>query len=147
MLYLVRHGRTAANAESRLQGRLDLSIDEVGRRQAAALGALLTKVDRLVCSPLLRARQTAEVFGMEPEIDERWQEMDFGVMDGRPMAEVTPEMWRRWMNDPDFAPEGGETLHELAERVWAACAGLIAQRARGRVAARASASPAGSVSV
>lgn len=125
MLYIVRHGRTEANAGLRLQGRIDLPIDEVGRAQAAALGAMFTKVDRLICSPLLRARQTAEVFGMEPEIDERWLEMDYGVMDGQRMAEVSSEMWDLWTSDADFAPEGGETLHQLAARVWAACTDLM----------------------
>lgn len=126
MLYLVRHGRTEANAGLRLQGRLDLPLDDVGRRQAAALGTAIPSIDRLICSPLLRARQTAEVFGMEPEIDDRWLEMDYGVMDGVRMAEVAAEMWDRWTSDADFAPEGGESLHELAARVWAACDDLLA---------------------
>ena len=42
-------------------GRIDLPIDEVGRAQAAAVGAVITKVDRLICSPLLRARDTAMI--------------------------------------------------------------------------------------
>lgn len=127
MLYLVRHGRTPANAEHRLQGRADLSIDEVGRQQVAALGAAITRVDRVVCSPLLRARQTAEVFGIEPDIDDRWQELDYGVMDGLALADVPREVMRGWLDDPDFAPEGGETLNELQVRVWAACADLVEQ--------------------
>ena len=125
MLYLVRHGRTEANAHLRLQGRIDLPLNDVGRRQAAALGLAITEIDRLICSPMLRTRQTAEVFGMEPELDDRWMEMDYGVMDGVRMAEVSPEMWDLWTSDADYAPEGGETLHELAARVWAACDDLI----------------------
>jgi len=141
VLYLVRHGRTEANAGLRLQGRIDLPIDEVGRRQAAALGSMFGTIDRLVCSPLLRARQTAEVFGMEPEIDERWLEMDYGVMDGVRMAEVSTDMWDRWTSDADFAPDGGETLHQLADRVWAACTDLMEDARRHEVVVVTHATP------
>lgn len=121
VLYLVRHGRTQANAEHRLQGRVDNPIDDVGRRQAAALPGAIGPVDRLICSPLLRARQTAEVFGREPEIDERWQEIDYGVMDGARLADVPRELMLAWLTDADHAPEGGETLRQLSVRVRAAC--------------------------
>ncbi len=121
VLYLVRHGRTAANAGGRLQGRLDLPIDEVGREQAAALTALVPRVDRLVCSPALRTRQTAEVFGVVPELDDRWLELDYGDFDGIPMAQVPRDQWNRWVSDVDFRPPNGETLRELGERVHAAC--------------------------
>ena len=93
VLYLVRHGRTEANAGGRLQGRIDLPIDDVGRAQAAAITSVVSQVDRVVCSPSLRARQTAEVFGIEPEIDERWLEMDYGEFDGVPMRDVSLMTW------------------------------------------------------
>lgn len=127
VLYLVRHGRTAANAEQRLQGRIDLPIDEVGRQQAAALPSALTTIDRVICSPLLRARQTAEVFGIEPEIDERWREMDYGVLEGLRLGDIPGEVWDAWIHDPHFAPEGGETMHSLANRIGEACEELIDQ--------------------
>ena len=60
MLILVRHGRTEANAGGLLQGRLDLPLDDLGRAQAAAAGKALTGASRVVSSPLLRTRQTAE---------------------------------------------------------------------------------------
>ena len=124
MLYLVRHGRTQANAERRLQGRVDNPIDEVGRQQAAALAPAFGRIDRLVCSPLLRARETAEAlssFGCEPEIDERWQEIDYGAMDGTCIFDLPRGLMRTWLGDPDYAPEGGESLRQLQVRVWAAC--------------------------
>ncbi|MFZ9483006.1 MAG: histidine phosphatase family protein, partial [Ilumatobacteraceae bacterium] len=74
-LYVIRHGRTEANAAGLLQGRLDPPLDDVGRAQAASLVGALPPLDRLVCSPLRRARETASVFGMEPQIDERWIEV------------------------------------------------------------------------
>ena len=59
MLFVVRHGRTAANASGLLLGRLDPDLDELGVRQAAAAAAALGTVDRVVSSPLLRTRRTA----------------------------------------------------------------------------------------
>lgn len=127
MLYLVRHGRTAANAAGLLQGRVDNPIDDVGRAQVALLPAALPAVDRLVCSPLTRARQTAAVFGIEAEIDERWIELDFGPLDGTRVVDVPQPDWTRWMSEPDFAPSGCETLRSLADRVSAACEDLLEQ--------------------
>jgi len=125
VLYLVRHGRTAANAGGRLQGRIDLPIDEVGMAQAAAITSVVSSVDRLICSPSLRARQTAAVFGMEPEIDERWLEMDYGDFDGMAMADVPRDQWGRWVSDLDFRPPNGESLREMGARVYEACNELI----------------------
>jgi hypothetical protein len=64
MLIIIRHGRTEANATGRLLGRLDVPLDDLGERQAAQLAASLTattqRIDRVVSSPLQRARQTAD---------------------------------------------------------------------------------------
>ena len=125
MLYLVRHGRTEANAGGRLQGRLDLPIDEVGRAQAAAITSLIPTVDRLVSSPSLRARQTAAVLGVAAELDERWLEMDYGDLDGVALTDVAPDLWLQWTTDPDFRPPAGETLREMGTRVYAACDDLL----------------------
>ena len=62
MLYLVRHGRTLVNGENRLQGRIDHSLDEVGRRQSIEIARALKNIDRVISSPLLRCRQTASTF-------------------------------------------------------------------------------------
>ena len=82
VLILVRHGRTGFNAAGRLVGRLDPPLDEVGLAQAAAIGDALKGMDRVIASPLLRARQTAEYIGAPVEVDERWIEVDYGVYDG-----------------------------------------------------------------
>jgi broad specificity phosphatase PhoE len=103
-----------------LQGRLDLPLDDVGRQQAAALTGFLHSVDRVICSPMLRARQTAEAFGLEPSIDERWQEMAYGEFEGTRITDVPADLWRRWITDIDFAPAGAETLRAMGERVFAA---------------------------
>lgn len=129
MLILVRHGRTAVNAAGRFQGRLDAALDELGRRQAEATAALLTAVpiDAVVTSPLLRARQTAAVFGGPVTVDDRWIELDYGTWDDTPVADVTPETWQRWRSDETFTPPGGESLQDLGLRVRDAVAELIVQ--------------------
>ena len=72
MLIIVRHGRTEANASGLLQGRrINPGLDELGRRQVAALAAALPGVERVVASPLLRTQETAAAFGLPVEIDER----------------------------------------------------------------------------
>jgi broad specificity phosphatase PhoE len=129
VLIVVRHGRTEANASGRLLGRLDVALDEEGRRQARALAAQVNGASRVVCSPLLRARQTADELGLPVTIDERWLELDYGVLDGQPMAEVPTDLWRHWQSDISYVPEGGESLAGLGIRVRAACADLAEEAA------------------
>ncbi len=125
MLLLVRHGRTDANAQGLLLGRLDPPLSEEGVEQAAALATVVPRDARVVASPLLRTRQTAEAFGRPVELDERWIELDYGELDGMPLRDVPPDLWREWRADPTFAPPGGESLAALGVRVRAACAELV----------------------
>jgi len=120
VLILVRHGRTRANAAGELLGRRDPGLDDVGRAQAAAIGAALGSVDRVVSSPLARARETAEAIGPRVEIDERLIELDYGELEGVPVAEVLPDTWAAWRADTAWHPEGGESLEDLTARVWPA---------------------------
>ncbi len=129
MLVLVRHGRTAANAEGRLQGRLDLVLDQVGAEQVRRMAAAVGTPDVLVTSPLLRARQTADAFGAPYDIDDRWAEVSYGEWEGKPLADVPPEAWAEWRADAHYAPPGGESLTEVSSRVCAALDDL-ADRAR-----------------
>ena len=125
MLIVVRHGRTDANAQGLLLGRrLDPDLDATGRQQAAALAQHLGQVDRVVTSPLLRTRSTAAALGTEPEVDERWAELDYGELDGVPMRDVPVDTWRRWRSDITFAPPGGESIADLGLRVRDACESL-----------------------
>lgn len=134
MLILVRHGRTALNASGRLQGRLDEPLDDVGQLQAKAVAERVGPIDELIASPLLRARQTADAFGFPYVVDERWIELSYGEYEGMPVGDVPSEAWRRWREDPDFEPVGGESLTTLDQRVRAACED-IAGRARDRTIA------------
>ena len=132
MLIVVRHGQTSANARGLLLGRADPSLDIVGRDQAAAVAAELTPLQpgtRIVASPLKRTRETAAIIAGESsidiEIDERWIELDYGDLEGTPVADVPADTWRKWRADPTFVPAGGESLQSLGQRVSAACDSLL----------------------
>ncbi|MDQ4098035.1 MAG: histidine phosphatase family protein, partial [Actinomycetota bacterium] len=129
---MVRHGETAANAEGLLQGRSDRGLTERGRAQAAALARVLglepgsvATGAAVVSSPLRRARETAEAFGMPVRLDERWIELDYGEFEGLGAAELRTSLQRGW-NDPEWAPPGGESLAAVTRRVAAACEELAA---------------------
>ncbi len=130
---LVRHGRTAVNAQGRLSGRHDPVLDELGQRQAAALGAAVAAIAMrdvmVVSSPLQRCVDTAREIAQalrtdgsampEVHLDDRFVEMDYGDWDGLELSEVPPAAWHRWRTDPEFHPPGGETLRSVTARVSA----------------------------
>ena len=134
-LLWVRHGRTAANASGLLLGRAAPPLDELGRAQAAAVAETIRSgrfgpVLGVISSPLQRARLTAEAIGAPVQIDERLIELDYGELDGTPVADVAPEVWAEWRADPRFRPPGGESLEELGRRVHEACSDWSAQLER-----------------
>jgi broad specificity phosphatase PhoE len=146
MLILVRHGESDNNAAGVLVGRHDSDLTELGERQADALGRLLhaEKADqtkrplRLLTSPLLRARRTAEALAaalrvegdeLVCEVEDRLIELDYGDLDGIRPADLDASMWAAWRSDPGWRPPGGETFLELHERLdplWRSLAGAAA---------------------
>jgi broad specificity phosphatase PhoE len=130
VLIVVRHGRTEANASGLLLGRrLDPGLDDLGVRQARALAGVVSGATRIVCSPLRRTRETAEVLGLPVTIDDRGVEIDYGTLDGTPLAAVPERTWTEWRADIGFVPGGGESLAALGERVREA-ADDLAEEAR-----------------
>jgi len=134
VLYLVRHGQTAANAAGLIQGQTDPGLSDLGRQQAAALAAILPAktAAAIIASPLRRARETAAAFAPDAPhfvVDRRWIELAYGDFEGLPVAEVRQEMWDRWMADPEWAPPGGESHASVARRVAEACEELSAMAA------------------
>lgn len=129
-IYLARHGQTAYNLEGRFQGHLPVPLDETGRRQAAELAERAAAHDFAVlwCSPLLRARETAEAVaartGLAPREDERLAETDAGDWTDLSFAEVRsrePAAFAAFLaGDKGFAFPGGESLVHQQERVSAA---------------------------
>lgn len=133
MLILIRHGESTGNADGLLLGRLDAPLTERGISQARSLGPSVAGVQRVISSPLARARATADALGtgLPVEIDDRWIEVDYGEFDGQPLGSVPAEVWTRWRSDPDFRPPGGETLAEAGNRVRSACEELFATEGAG----------------
>ncbi len=133
-VYLARHGQTAYNLERRFQGLLPVPLDETGRAQAAELAeqAAAHPFVMLWCSPLLRARQTADIvaerIGLEPVEDERLVETDAGDWTDRRFAEVLaedPEGFAAFVaGDPYFRFPGGESFADQSRRVAAALADI-----------------------
>lgn len=125
MLFLVRHGRTAINVGNRLQGRIDHPLDDVGIQQSIEIAAVIRNIDRVISSPLIRAKQTAEAFGKPIEIEERFIELDYGDFDGMLQKDVSEDIWRQWRGNNDYRPPNGESLHELDGRVRGALSDLV----------------------
>ena len=134
MIHLARHGQTAYNAEGRFQGHLPVPLDDTGRAQARELAEAVAAVEvrTLVCSPLVRARETADIvaarIGLEPVEDARFVETDTGDWTGRSYAEIKaedPEGFARFQrSDPSFRYPGGESFAEQSDRVQAGLADL-----------------------
>jgi len=129
-VHLARHGRTAYNLERRFQGLLPVGLDDTGRAQAHELAerASRHRFAALWCSPLRRARETADIvaarIGLTPAEDERLVETDSGEWTDRTFAEVqksSPREFARFADsDPTFAFPGGESFAQQGVRVAAA---------------------------
>jgi glucosyl-3-phosphoglycerate phosphatase len=128
-LILVRHGESVWNAEERLQGQLDPPLSERGREQALALAPVLETVppDRVLCSDLSRATETAELLGLRPRLDPRWREIDVGEWAGLPAAEIDAQEAEltNWRGGARTAPSG-ETWAAFTARVTGALDELVA---------------------
>ena len=128
-LILVRHGESVWNAEELLQGQLDPPLSERGRKQALALGPILEAVppDRVLCSDLSRATETAALLGLRPRLDPRWREIDVGEWAGRPAAEIDAQgsELTNWRGGPRTAPSG-EPWAAFSARVTGALDELVA---------------------
>ncbi len=143
---LGRHGATEFSLEKRFSGRggYDAPLAPVGIQQAEALAREIAErggVDAIVCSPLLRTKQTAQIVadrtGASIEVEEGIAECAFGEWDGFTFAEVA-ERWPRelneWLGSTDVAPPGGESFADCRDRVDAARRRILAQHGGRRVA-------------
>ena len=140
----IRHGQTAWNAEFRLQGQIDIPLDRVGLRQAATLADALRDegLSAVIASDLGRAWQTAQALagplGLPLSADPGLRERCFGVLEGQTRQQIdqqSPDLARRWHSrEPDFAPEGAESLRVFYARTIAAVDRLVAAHAGGTIA-------------
>lgn len=117
-LVLVRHGATEWSRTGRHTGRTDVPLDEGGRIQAAALGARLAAmgIDRVLSSPLARARATCELAGLGDgsEVVDELVEWDYGAYEGLTTPEIRDER-PGWHLFRDGCP-GGESPDDVGAR-------------------------------
>jgi glucosyl-3-phosphoglycerate phosphatase len=126
-LVLVRHGRTAWNAEGRAQGHTDISLDDLGRRQSEKMATVVAELRPvlLLSSDLARARETAafleKATGLTAEEDPRLREYDVGMRTGLTREEFAERLGEdaSLAFDPHAHVEapGAETVAEVAERI------------------------------
>lgn len=134
----VRHGETTWNVDTRIQGQLDIPLNERGRWQASRAAAALANeaIDTIYTSDLQRAHATAQAIGqasgVEPVGLTGLRERGFGDFQGRTFAEIEATWpaealaWRKRV--PDWAPPGGgESLMQLRERVMTTLHALAAE--------------------
>jgi broad specificity phosphatase PhoE len=143
-LFLVRHGQSEWNAAGRIQGQIDIQLDETGCQQAQLIADRLADepVAAVYSSPLLRAKSTAEAiaerFHLPVQLDPRLMEYDFGVISGSTWHDVVenhPEFASRWLEDPWAVPVvGSEGRVNFAARVMSAVQDILAQHPAEQVA-------------
>ena len=129
MLYIVRHGTTDWNARHKLQGRTDVPLNEAGRELAREAAERYRDVhfDVCFCSPLVRAKETAEILLAGRDIpiyyDDRLMEMSFGDYEGIENSFQIPDcpinvFFKAPENYLD-PPGGAESMEELLARTGA----------------------------
>ncbi|WAC74514.1 histidine phosphatase family protein [Roseateles sp. SL47] len=144
LILAIRHGETAWNREGRLQGHLNLPLNDLGQAQAQRLGAALADqtIHAVYASDLDRAHATAravaEPHGLVVTTDPRLRERSFGRFEGRLWADIeaeAPESALRWrQRDPTFEPPGGESLTTFYARCVEAASAIAAAHAGQTVA-------------
>ena len=138
VIYYIRHGETEWNADGRLQGAQDIPLNDLGRKQAAAAGAILADLFArdgrsetslgFVASPLGRARSTMELvrgrLQLQPDqyaIDIRLREIGYGEWEGSTLQQMQaqdPDVFARRQADKwTVPPPGGESYAEVQARV------------------------------
>ena len=120
-LYVARHGQTQWNQENKVCGRTDLPLTETGLEQAKLLAERTKdlKIDVILSSPMLRARQTAvpaaSLHGLEILVDERLTEQDYGIYEG---VSRFDEGFLAYKRHFAFRYPGGESMMDVAHRVY-----------------------------
>jgi probable phosphoglycerate mutase len=136
-LFVIRHGETAWNVEQRIQGQLDIPLNDTGRWQAERMAQALAGegIQAIYSSDLSRAAETAAALaraaGLPLTTDPDLRERAFGHFEGATFKEIEerwPEDALRWRRrEVDFGPGGGERLRDFYARSVEAAMRLAAR--------------------
>ena len=149
-MLLLRHGQTPLSVERRYSGRGNPQLTELGRDQATRAAKRLAAraqtaaepdgISAVICSPLGRARDTAEAaaqaLGLSVTVHDGLIETDFGDWEGLTFAEAAsqdPDLHKAWIGDTSIAPPGGESFDTATKRILKAQAEIIDQYGPGEV--------------
>ncbi|MEW6673165.1 MAG: histidine phosphatase family protein [Thermodesulfobacteriota bacterium] len=154
-VYIIRHGLTAAAAEKRYAGHLDVPLSPEGEKQMERLARHLigktgpglsegadSALEYVYCSDLQRARKSAEIiarpFGLQPVEVSALRERNFGSWEGMTFDEVNqvfPGEFQEWVTDPlAFCPVGGESAIDVRNRVMRVFYNIIAKKRGQKIA-------------
>jgi probable phosphoglycerate mutase len=150
-LMIIRHGETDWNLERRLQGGIDIPLNQTGVRQARALATALRNesFDAIVCSDLQRAIQTAQLIAtpknLQCQITPHWRERSFGGFEGELISTLAQRFpaeyaaWRSYEVDSHFPPNPqglgcGESIREFNARISNALHDLCHRYANQKIA-------------
>ena len=121
-IYIVRHGQTEWNLQKRIQGRSDQPLNAMGEMQAFETRKILldVEIDLIICSPLLRTKQTANIINQDRNIpiiyDDRIIERSFGELEGTLISDVDfNSFWDYYKN---LKYKNAETMQQVFERVY-----------------------------
>ena len=121
MIYLVRHGETDWNEKKKIQGHTDVALNKNGKKQAKELAKTIAylKIDRIISSDLLRAKETAEIVNEEINkiivLDARIREVGYGLLEGIKIENITPKLWNIYNINPEVIK--AESKEHIFERV------------------------------
>lgn len=120
-IFAIRHGETQWNASHKVQGRADIALNETGIQQAMIAKQEVEQldIDIIICSPLIRAKQTAEILNRSKQIpiifEERLMERDFGEFEGLPKSEFDFETF--WSYTANMKYKEAENIREFFLRI------------------------------
>ncbi len=132
-VYFVRHGQTDWNAAHRMQGCVDILLNETGKAQIAEVAGKIEGIefDKMYVSPLTRTKQTASILRpeMEQTLEERVKEIDFGELEGscyggyktlvyEELNDKEKQIYHFFLDPDKYEPlAGGETYEHFYERL------------------------------
>lgn len=143
-LLIIRTGETEYEDQGRVQGTLDIPLNEDGRQQIEHVAEQLrdTKIDACYAGPCRATKQSAEILGaalkLKPKTVEDLRNLDHGLWQGmliKDVKEKQPKVYRQWQEHPEtVCPPQGESIAAVRERLRKALAKIVKKQKSGTVA-------------